>query len=112
MLASIVSSITVSVETMSSNQQLAQHSVELAQKTVESLSHIQQTIMDLSRESHQVAKLAGDAKNEVTTVMGQVDLFKGLGTAVAEGGPEIDRAALELTGLSASLTDLTNRFKI
>jgi methyl-accepting chemotaxis protein len=112
MLATIVNSITASVETMSSNQELAHRSVDLAKGTVTSLSAIQQTIMDLSEESHQVANLAGEAKQEVSTVMSQVEAFKELGTSVAEGSSEIDEASKALSGFSDSLAGLTNKFKV
>ncbi len=112
MLAAIVNSITASVETMSSNQELAHRSVDLAKGTVNSLSAIQQTILDLSEESHQVANLAVEAKQEVGTVMTKVEAFKELGTSVAEGSSEIDSASKALSGFSNSLEGLTERFKV
>lgn len=112
MLDKIVTSITQSVDTMASNREKAQRSVELAQVTVASLSNIQQTILDLSQTSSEVAALAGSVRQEVSTVRSQVNEFKSLGDTVAEGSGETREASASLRDLSGSLESLVGRFKV
>ena len=85
---------------MSSSQEKAQHSVLLAQATVESLSAIKETILSLSEESQRTAQLVGHAEQEVTSVHRQVDDFKELGASVAAGSGETQAAAEALSSLS------------
>lgn len=112
MLDKILSSIVQSVDTMASNQEKAKASMELAQGTVSSLSDIQQTILDLSSASSEVAGLAAGVRNEVSTVRDQVNQFKHLGDSVARSSGETRDASGSLQGLSGSLESMVGRFKV
>jgi len=112
MLEKIVSSITASVTTMTSNQEKAKQSVELAQNTVESLSNIKQTIHGLSSECDEAASLAAGARQEVATVHDQVHRFKSLGDAVGEGSRETQSSSSSLSDLATRLQTLAAKFKV
>lgn len=112
LLDNIVSSIVQSVDTMASNQEKAQQSVKLVQSTVNSLANIQQTILELSQASSEVAGLAAGVRNEVCSVRGQVNEFKGMGDTVAQSSGETRAASASLSSLSSSLESLVGRFKV
>jgi len=112
MLEAIVSSITSSMERMSSNQAKAKDSVELAQSTVESLSSIQQTIHALSAECETAASLANDARSDMDQVRNKMQDFKALGDTVVDGSRATQHASASLSQLAGSLSTMTSRFKV
>lgn len=112
MLESIVSSITAAVENMGSNQEKASHSVDLSQNTVQSLSDIRSTILDLSAGASEVATVTQIAQQEVVSVREQVNHFKSLGHTVTESNRSTLDASYSLTELASRLSNLVAKFKI
>ena len=111
MLESIVSSITASVNTMTTNQEQAQQSVSQAESTVSSLADIQQTILSLSNESQQAAELSEQAQHQVEAAQHQTNQFRELGEQVTHNSQTTQQSAEQLTDLSQSLSQLAERFK-
>jgi methyl-accepting chemotaxis protein len=112
MLDAIVTLITESVDTMETNQREASASVLQAQHTVTSLAAIRQSIVDISRQAEQVAKLNSEAGNEVSSVQGAVQQFEALGDKVKNGSDHTRQASTSLTKLAANLSKMLANYKL
>jgi len=111
MLATIVSSISQVVSSMEKNQTHADEAVELSQKTVDSLSLIQSTILALSNESSEAAQQAESSHSQVVTMRNWVDQFKTVGDAVCQGSMETRETSLKMTELAASFNQSVEKFR-
>lgn len=111
MLANIVDSIQSAVGNMSSNQQKAQASVELAKQLVITLEQSRQTILSLATVSQEAAMLAQASQQQANTVKLKVQDFKLLGDTVSEGNYQISQAGNKLSNLADKLTDTVALFE-
>jgi len=111
MLATIVSSISQVVTSMEKNQTHADEAVELSQKTVDSLSLIQNTILALSHESSEAAQQAENSHSQVVTMRNWVDQFKAVGDAVCQGSMETRETSLKMTELATSFNQSVEKFR-
>lgn len=111
MLATIVSSISQVVSSMEKNQTHADEAVELSQKTVDSLSLIQNTILALSHESSEASQQAESSHSQVVTMRNWVDQFKTVGDAVCQGSMETRETSLKMTDLAASFNQSVEKFR-
>ena len=112
MLAEIVAAITESVAHMENNKKQASESVGLAEKTVNTLSDIQSTILTLSDTSLEVASITDQARNDAIEIRSQIDQFKELGETVKEGTQETRNTSLGLNNLAETLHMQVQRFKL
>lgn len=112
MLESIVSSITASVDTMTSNQEMAKSSVELAEQTAVTLSDISDSILGLSQECAEVAEVAGENLSGAKRVHQQIQAFEKVGTSVTTSSAQTRSAAKSLKDSAGSLQSLVNQFKL
>ncbi len=111
MLAAIVSSISQVVTSMEKNQTHADEAVELSEKTVDSLSLIQNTILALSNESSEAAQQAENSHSQVVTMRNWVDQFKTVGDAVCQGSMETRETSLKMTELATSFNQSVEKFR-
>ena len=111
MLANIVDSIQSAVNNMSSNQQKAQESVELAKQLVLTLEQSRQTILSLATVSQESAMLAQASQQQAHTVKLKVQDFRLLGETVSAGNHQISDAGEELSSLAGKLTNTVELFE-
>ncbi|GGP48409.1 methyl-accepting chemotaxis protein [Shewanella algicola] len=111
MLANIVDSIQSAVGNMSSNQQKAQESVELAKQLVITLEQSRQTILSLATLSQEAAMLAQASQQQANTVKLKVQDFRLLGETVSEGNYQISEAGSKLNNLANKLSDTVYQFE-
>ncbi|MCT8988316.1 methyl-accepting chemotaxis protein [Shewanella phaeophyticola] len=111
MLANIVDSIQSAVGNMSSNQQKAQESVELAKQLVITLEQSRQTILSLATVSQEAAMLAQASQQQANTVKRKVLDFRLLGETVSEGNEQISMAGNKLSNLADKLSDTVDQFE-
>ncbi|TWX70784.1 methyl-accepting chemotaxis protein [Colwellia demingiae] len=111
MLAGIVGAISQIVTSMESNQTQADQAVALSQKTVESLSLIQSSILSLSNVSTEVASQAEQSHHQVVDMRSWVEDFKTVGDAVCQGSMESRDTSLKMTELAISFNKSVERFR-
>ena len=111
MLAGIVGAISQIVTSMESNQTQADEAVALSQKTVESLSLIQSSILNLSDVSIEVASQAEQSHHQVVDMRSWVEDFKTVGDAVCQGSMESRDTSLKMTELAISFNKSVERFR-
>jgi methyl-accepting chemotaxis protein len=111
MLAGIVSAISQIVTSMENNQKQADQAVSLSQATVESLSVIQSSILNLSSVSTEVASQAEHSHNQVVDMRSWVEDFKTVGDAVCQGSMESRDTSLKMTDLAVSFNKSVERFR-
>lgn len=111
-LDKIVESISSTVTTMDSNKAKATESVELAESTVTSLDAIQNTVISLSDENHQLADLAQDIKTNATAMRGSVDQIGQATEGVTESSKETRSVSDAMSEIAARLSSVVNRFKV
>lgn len=111
MLAGIVGAISQIVTSMESNQTQADQAVALSQKTVESLSLIQSSILSLSNVSTEVASQAEQSHHQVVDMRSWVEDFKTVGDAVCQGSMEGRETSLKMTELAISFNKSVERFR-
>jgi len=112
MLAGIVGAISQIVSSMENNQVQADQAVALSQKTVESLSVIQESILSLSNVSTEVANQAEHSHHQVVDMRSWVEDFKTVGDAVSQGSMESRDTSLKMTELAVSFNKSVERFRI
>ena len=111
MLEGIVGAISHIVTSMDHNQVKADQAVSLSQKTVESLSLIQASILSLSSVSTEVANQAEHSHNQVVDMRSWVEDFKKVGDAVYQGSMESRDTSLKMTELAISFNKSVERFR-
>ena len=111
MLEGIVSSISHIVGSMENNQVQADQAVELSQKTVESLSLLQSTILNLSNDSAEVAEQAEQSHHQVVDMRSWVEDFKTVGDAVYQGNIETRDTSIKMTELAVNFNKSVETFK-
>jgi len=111
MLEGIVGSISHIVDSMENNQVQADQAVELSQKTVESLSLIQSTILNLSNDSTDAANQAEQSHHQVVDMRSWVEDFKTVGDAVFQGNIETRNTSLKMTELAVNFNKSVETFK-
>ena len=111
MLESIVGGISQIVISMEKNQKQADQAVNLSQKTVESLSLIQSSILSLSNVSTEVASQAEHSHHQVADMRSWVEDFKTVGDAVSQGNMESRDTSLKMTDLAVSFNKSVERFR-
>ena len=111
MLATILSSISQVVTSMDKNQTHADKAVELSQKTVESLSLIQNTILALSNESSEAAQQAESSHSQVVSMRNWVEQFKTVGDAVCQGSMDTRETSVKMTELATSFNHSVEKFR-
>jgi len=111
MLASIVGAISQIVTSMENNQSKADQAVALSEKTVESLSLIQDSILSLSNVSTEVANQAEQSHHQVVDMRSWVEDFKAVGDAVFQGSMESRDTSLKMTELATSFNKSVEVFR-
>jgi methyl-accepting chemotaxis protein len=111
MLAGIVGAISQIVTSMENNQTQADQAVSLSQKTVESLSVIQSSILNLSSVSSEVANQAEHSHHKVVDMRSWIEDFKTVGDAVYQGSMESRNTSLKMTDLAVSFNKSVERFR-
>ena len=111
MLEGIVSAISQIVTSMEHNQIQADKAVALSQKTVESLSLIQSSILSLSSVSSEVANQAEHSHHQVVDMRSWVEDFKTVGDAVCQGSMKSRDTSLKMTELAVSFNKSVERFR-
>lgn len=111
MLEGIVGAISQIVSSMENNQTQANQAVALSQKTVESLSFIQSSILNLGSISAEVASQAKDSHNQVVDMRSWVEDFKTVGDAVCQGSMESRNTSLKMSELAVSFNSSVERFR-
>jgi len=111
MLEGIVGAISQIVLSMENNQIQADKAVTLSQETVESLSLIQSSILNLSNVSTEVANQAEHSHNQVVDMRSWVEDFKMVGDAVCHGSMESRNTSLKMTDLAVSFNKSVERFR-
>lgn len=112
MLSALVLSITDAVDLMEANTIEAGRSAEMAKGTVETLSGIRSTILDLSDSSSTVAALTDGARGQVLTMREQINDFKTLGASVQQGSVQTRETSATMSGLAQKLHQLMQKFKV
>jgi len=111
-LDSIVESISMTVNSMDTNKAKANHAVEQAQTTVTSLDAIQQTVIALSDENHNLAELAQGAKNETNEMRVHLDKFNQASESVMQSIQDTRSAADNFNNLASGLNQVINQFRV
>lgn len=112
MLEGIVNAISQIVLSMDKNQTQANKAVELSQKTVESLSLIQSSILSLGNVCTDVANQAEDSHHQVTHMKSWVKEFKSVGDAVYQGSNENRDTSVKMSELAVSFNKSVELFRI
>lgn len=110
-LDTIINAITDSVDSMNSNKSKANQTVELVNQTVNSLTDIQQTILQLSDENTGLATLAEQNEHVIATMRHQVQDVSKANETLAKDGTEIFTSSTKLSALATSLYKVANLFK-
>ena len=111
MLEGIVGAISQIVTSMENNQSQADQAVTLSQQTVESLSVIQSSILNLSKVSTQVAEQAEHSHHQVVDMRSWVEEFKLVGDAVCQGSVENRDTSMNMSELAISFNKSVERFR-
>jgi methyl-accepting chemotaxis protein len=112
MLEGIVGAISQIVKSMENNQVQADEAVNLSQKTVNSLSRIQTSIMSLSSVSNDVANQAEQSHRQVVDMRSWVEDFKAVGDAVYQGSMDSRDTSLQMTNLAMNFSKSVERFRV
>jgi methyl-accepting chemotaxis protein len=112
MLEGIVGAISQIVKSMENNQVQADEAVNLSQKTVNSLSRIQTSILSLSSVSNDVANQAEQSHRQVVDMRSWVEDFKAVGDAVYQGSMDSRDTSLKMTNLAIDLSKSVERFRV
>lgn len=110
-LATIVKSISDSVGLMQSNQEKAQTTVEHVHQTVASLEQLRATILKLSDDNKHLAQLTQSNESVIGNMRENIAKVVDSSTTIAKGGEDVHQASNQLTNLSTSLNDVSNKFK-
>lgn len=110
-LDTILHAITDAVSSMNSNKQKASLTVGLVNQTVNSLTEIQQTILQLSDENGGLASLAKQNEQVIANMRSQLDDVSNANEVLSQAGGEISSSSSRLTGLAATLYKIANLFK-
>lgn len=110
-LATIVQSITDAVMSMDSNQIKAKSTVHAVYQTVKSLEILRSTILGLSENNQNLARLT--ESNEMVISEMRENLVNVLHTnqTIAKGGEKVHDASNQLMSLSKVLETVSNKFK-
>ncbi len=110
-LESIVGSIGETVRQMESNSEKAKTTVELAESTVNSLATIEQSVIQLSNENHDLAEHAQMTMSDAGAMRSSVDEIQGVAEKVTSSSRETRSASDALAGLANSLNQVASTFK-
>ena len=111
-LDTIVGSISSTVTSMESNKSKANDAVALAESTVASLNTIQETVILLSQENQELARLEQVAKTDAQTMKSSVDDIQSASHQLTQSSHDTRSAAGSLIELSNGLKQIVNRFKV
>ena len=111
-LDTIVGSISSTVTSMESNKSKANDAVALAESTVASLNIIQETVISLSQENHELARLEQVTKTDAQKMKNSVDDIQSASQQLTQSSYDTRSAAGSLIELSNDLKKIVNRFKV
>ena len=110
-LDTIINAITQAVESMNSNTNKANQTVDLVNKTVGSLKDIQHTILQLSDENRSLASLADQNEHVIANMRNQVQDVTAANETLSKEGNEISASSSKLSELANRLNKVANLFK-
>ncbi|WP_233143577.1 methyl-accepting chemotaxis protein [Neiella marina] len=111
-LATIVNSISSTVDVMDHNKAAAQQTVVQTQSTVESLQLLQQTVMRLSDDNKTLAELAQRGQHDANTMRDHIEAISAGSEQVSLASRETRDASGALSSLAGTLNQSISQFRI
>lgn len=111
-LDQIVESISIAVESMESNKQKANSTVQLAEETVVCLESIQTTVASLKTENQQLTDLAKQNKDDVSAMRNNLNEVQVATGNVTKSSSETRTASNTLSELAESMETIVSRYKV
>ncbi|MEO5341767.1 MAG: methyl-accepting chemotaxis protein [Gammaproteobacteria bacterium SHHR-1] len=111
-VATVVDSISATVEAMEANTNMANQAAEMANATVDSLAQIQSSIQNLSEENASLAGLAEENEKSLETMRSHIEEVRLANSALVDSGRDTISAAKQLSALSDSLNQVVGLYRI